>query len=361
MKDLAREYETLRVHCEKMKKTALELAEERQSLDQARHSLTNETEILTAQLNTEKPVHRTQKSDAMTKSEIFEVQTAIRLIKEARSKKAALETQYNEEQGLWKAERKRLSQLLQAEKEKNFVMKQSIEQFSGYLEDKTPEVSVQVNPDSRLHKALSPISQKQVPQTSVDFSSDSDSLSEEAVFTDQIARFSSPIKQRPKTSPKPSAKVEPKPMMPRPHAESPEARFNFDYWPTGPNRPSQDGREIHFDSGDVMLKCGKGARKVRHGTMEIVRLDNGDVEVRLNDGSVGYRFEETGDIEMTLPDGTRHCVFANGQREIFFPDGDKYLIAPNKWTRYTRANGDYQLRNADGRVETCVNGVVSRA
>jgi hypothetical protein len=366
--DLTLDYEYLKGQYDKLRQTSQELANEKQTLDRSRRSLTTESEVIDARLKTENPSRRTTKSDQLTRTEIMEIQSTTKLIREIALKKAALEHELTEEQGLWKTERKRMVQLLEAAKEKNTVMKQSIEQFRTYLEEKkdsfVAHVQVEVNPNIRRNEPMSPVSQKQ-PQSPPQclLPAPTESSSEGASFDDNEALFSSPIRERPQ----PRIELKPKlPVVPRfeqkiPPAQpnAPESRFNFDYWPDDEGSVSRDGREIYFENGDTIINCKGDVRKLRHGTMELIRFGNGDVEVRLADGSVGYRFSETQAIELTLPDSTRHCIFANGQREIFFANGDKFLVT-SKWTRYTRANGDYQVRGVDGDVMTCVNGVISR-
>jgi hypothetical protein len=259
IRELTQEYESCKTQYDKLKRNAQEFATERRALERSRQSLTSDAEVLDARLNSEKSGRRSKKSDDLTKTEIFEIQSTTRLIKEITNKSSALSTQYSEEQKLWKTEQKRLVQLVQAAQEKNYVMKQSIEQFRSYLEERSsprsesPAVSVAVNPDSKLSKILSPHAEKQgsrVQSPSIIRDSDSDSsTSEQASFGPDETLFSSPIRDRP----------EPKPViMFVPQTDTPESRFHFDYWPSGESTSSPDGRELYFRNGDVLLNCKNG-------------------------------------------------------------------------------------------------------
>jgi hypothetical protein len=152
---------------------------------------------------------------------------------------------------------------------------------------------------------------------------------------------------------------------PRPQFQSNDIPFtdfslDFDYWPSSRGIASDDGREVKFGNGDVVINFKDGRKKLKRSDCNYVLFNNGDVQIDFDDGRVAYRYKQTLAIEITLPDRTTHCLFRTGQREIRFPNGDKYIVFPDESTKYSKANGDYRITRNNGVIETCVSGIVSR-
>lgn len=139
-------------------------------------------------------------------------------------------------------------------------------------------------------------------------------------------------------------------------------KLDFTYHPNGNPKTTntlKNGREFIYENGDKFIEYKNGVKKItrRDGTKYVI-FKNGDISKEFSDGAVAYFFDETRAIQLTLTDQNIHTVFPNGQREINFANGDKYIIYPDSSTKYTKLNGDYQIRFQNGRTQNCINGVV---
>lgn len=118
-----------------------------------------------------------------------------------------------------------------------------------------------------------------------------------------------------------------------------------------------DGRKV------LRYKDGTSATVFRNGTLKTKRdgivyvfYKNGDIALEFIDGARGYKYCETGTIELTLSDSTVFLQFTNGQREEHKPNGDKAISYPNGQYKIIHPNGDYEVRHPSGKLEQCING-----
>jgi hypothetical protein len=72
---------------------------------------------------------------------------------------------------------------------------------------------------------------------------------------------------------------------------------------------------MHYRNGDRRVVYSTGADIIFHGGMKLVRYPNKDRSCQFSDGAVAYRFEETGTLELTLPDQSKITQFSSGRRE----------------------------------------------
>lgn len=142
----------------------------------------------------------------------------------------------------------------------------------------------------------------------------------------------------------------------------PKYKLEFTYHPNGEPKTIntvKNGREYLYENGDKFIEYKNGVKKItrRNGTKYVI-FKNGDISKEFSDGAVAYFFDETRAIQLTLPDQNVHTIFPNGQKEINFSNGDKYIIFPDNSTKYTKSNGDYQIRFQNGQTQNCINGVI---
>lgn len=341
--ELTEEYEQLKAQYAKELKVSKDLQEGRKALEKERDEYDRETNLINDQLN-KKPVKTksSKKADDNAKIEMYEIQMTNRSINDLKKKKQELEKQFEEEKKHWKVERNRLLQLIRKQETENDLLKQSIEQFKSFLDDKSdheeeaeettiPEVVA--NPDAKLTKLLSPHANKQSsPRKSLD----------SQVTEVYLKRRSPPA---------------PKFVVPEVNFALPNYPLNFDYWP--PGEGVKIGRETKYGNGDVVIRFKNGTHKIKRGDSEHVIFPNGDIHIGYADGAVAYKYSD-GAVEITLPDKTSHFLFPNGQRQVNHPNGDKHILFPDGTTQYMTASGDYQKRTPKGEIETCVNGVISK-
>jgi hypothetical protein len=278
-------------------------------------------------------------------------------------KKQSLQSQFDQEKTLWKTERGRLLRAVEQLEVENETLRLSIERSKARLGEDDSEdepeddfsIEVVANPESRLSQRLSPSAQKYIPQPKPDAVV---SVANAAPLRIPLPKTAvSMVKSSPPRAPQPK----PAEFVDLPDTGFPQYSLNFDYCPTGNGRLSADGKETVFDNGDVLLVFRGGKKKIKTTKADYVHFGNGDVQIDFRDGATAYRYQQTGAVELNLPDGTAHCVFPNGQREVRFGNGDKYIVFPDRSTKYAKANGDYQIKRPDGRVENCVRGIVSRS
>lgn len=142
---------------------------------------------------------------------------------------------------------------------------------------------------------------------------------------------------------------------------------------------SNDGRKLlRYKNNLSATLFPNGTRKMRYKDNIFIFYSNGDTAQEFKDGARGYRYAETGAIELQLPDKTVYYEFPESiqlktpsktkqnsystlnikQREIHYPDGNKEILYPNGIKKVLHLNGDYEIYYPTGRTEKCVNGNV---
>lgn len=142
---------------------------------------------------------------------------------------------------------------------------------------------------------------------------------------------------------------------------------------------SNDGRKLlRYKNNISATLFPNGTQKMRYKDTVFIIYANGDTAQEFKDGARGYRYAETGAVELQLPDNTVYYEFPelqtqkNGsvqkintslqynikQREIHHPDGEKEIMFPNGVKKILHLNGDYEIYHLSGRVEKCINGNV---
>ena len=374
--ELTEQYDTLRSQFKKEQQVQADLKKGKQALEDDRNRYDHEMNLISDQ--TAKPAKTKQSKRAadQVKIDMYESQMAMRSINEMKARKQEIEHKFQQEKSLWNSEKVRLTQLLRKAENENAILKQTIDQFATFMKEKeeepeepdmevvanpdatltkllsphaksSPKYKVVANPDAKLTQILSPVAAKQSPRRQSPLRGSNESLND--TFDREVMRAYKQAQKPPPSMAKPTDDMFP-----------PEYTMEFDYFPDGEGTPGASGKEVVYDNGDIVISFRNGTKKIKRGNDTHVIHKNGDVSITYADGAAAYRYRETKAIELTLANGTGYYLFANGQYEVHYPSGDKYVIFPNKSTKYTRANGDYQIRTADGRVETCVGGVVSK-
>jgi hypothetical protein len=333
LRSLIQEFDDLRVQKEKELRIAKELLLEHRALEQDRAAFDREANILAAQIGQPRPAKQpqTREAAAQTKMEMLEIQLATRSIQELKQKQQALQVQFGQEKSIWKTERQRLVHSIDQFEIENETLKLSIAQSQSRLQEvEAPAIEVIPNPESKLFRTLSPrVSRARPP--------------------------SPPAQMQPPSPPRTE-----QPQFPTGDLLFPDYPLDFDYWPPGQSVTGPDPREVRFENGEVVLTFRDGRKKLKRRGSSHIRFPNGDVQIDFDDGAIAYRYKETMAIEVNCPDSASHCLFTNGQREVRFANGDKFVAFPDKSTKYSKANGDYQIQRANGICETCIGGVVTK-
>jgi hypothetical protein len=304
------------------------------TLEKERTAFDKEANIIAGQVSQvpRSKQKQTREAAANTKVDLYEIQLATRSIQELKEKREALQSVFDQERVMWKTQRQRLLALVEQFEVENETLKLTIEQARVTIEESSIEDTVIPNPESRLFQALSPRQGRPMPSSNT-------------ALDRAIAAQSIP------------------PPRPQDTEIVPFTDFNleFDYWPSGEGVASTDGREIKYGNGDIVLKFRDGRKKLKRAQCNHVWFTNGDVQIDFDDGRVAYRYKQTSAIEVTLNDGTTHCLFRTGQREVRFRNGDKYVVFPDFSTKYSKSNGDYRITRPNGVIESCISGVISRS
>ncbi|OHT14329.1 T-complex protein 10 [Tritrichomonas foetus] len=101
-----------------------------------------------------------------------------------------------------------------------------------------------------------------------------------------------------------------------------------------------------------------GTRKMKYKDCIYIFYSNGDTAQEFQDGARAYRYEETGAIELQLPDKTVLYEYTNGQREAHYKNGDKEITYMNGQKKIIFPNGDFEVYHPSGKVEKFINGQI---
>jgi hypothetical protein len=133
--------------------------------------------------------------------------------------------------------------------------------------------------------------------------------------------------------------------------------FAFDPGPVLREEAKSDGRRlVRYRNGMSGTKFKNGTVKMKVKHMTYVFYGNGDVAIEFQDGARGYRYAETGAVELNLPGGAVVYRFPDGQQETHSPDGDKMIRYPNGERKVIHANGDHEVHHPTGRIERWTGG-----
>jgi len=112
-----------------------------------------------------------------------------------------------------------------------------------------------------------------------------------------------------------------------------------------------DGRTQRlFEDGREEVVFPSGLRKVLWSDGRTsVFFQNGDVKESHLDGNVVYRYQSTGAVQTTQPNGTEIYEFAGGQVEWHHRDGSKEILFSNGAGKRISANGFEEVCPADSR------------
>ena len=99
-----------------------------------------------------------------------------------------------------------------------------------------------------------------------------------------------------------------------------------------------------------------GTRKMKYKDHIFIFYSNGDTAEEFKDGARAYRYNETGAIELQLPDKTIMYEFANGQRETHYPNGDKEITFDDGKIKIIHPDGNFEIINPKGSVERFIDG-----
>jgi hypothetical protein len=150
-----------------------------------------------------------------------------------------------------------------------------------------------------------------------------------------------------------------KPKRPKAVPRDADHRLDFDFDP-GPvlreESRSEGRRLIRYRNGMSATKFKNGTVKMKVKDANYMFYGNGDVAIEFQDGARGYRYAQTGAVELNLPGGTVRYQFPDGQQEIHSPDGEKTIRYPNGERKVIHANGDHELHHPTGRVERWTGG-----
>jgi hypothetical protein len=322
LQELLREYEELRIQKEKELKLAKELLTDHKHLEKERAAFDKEANIVAGPLPPPSKTKRSKEGTAHTKLDLSEIQLATKSIQELKQKRDLLQSVFEQEKVLWKTEKRRLATTIEQFETENQHLKLIIEQTQSKLPERRIEDEVIPNPESKLVQILSPLSAKAV-------------------------------NAEPPSETPPSLEVNGIPFT--------DFALDFDYWPSSSGVDSADGGSVVFPNGEILTKFKDGRKKLKRRDCSYVFFNNGDVQIDFDDGRVAYRYKETMAIEVTLKDGITHCLFRTGQREIRFKNGDRYVVFPDRSTKYSKSNGDYRITKKDGAIEMRIAGIVSRS
>jgi hypothetical protein len=331
---LLKEYDDLRSQKERELKAAKELLGDHRTLEKERAAFDAEANLLAGEIPQVPKSNQKQAKEAAanTKLELYEIQLANRSIQELKQKRDALQSVFEQEKVIWKTERQRLLAAIDQLEVENETLRLTVEQTEAKSSSEDSDPPPPPPPAPKPVPAARP--PKRQIQTALD----------RAIATES---------QAVRSPPRPQFQTDEIPFT--------DFRLAFDYWPSGAGTPSDDGREVKFANGEIVVIFKDGRKKLKRSDSNYVIFNNGDVQIDFDDGRVAYRYKQTMATEITLSDGTTHCLFRTGQREIRFLNGDKYIVFPDESTKYSKANGDYRITRKSGVIETSINGIIARS
>ncbi|PHJ24830.1 t-complex protein 10 c-terminus protein [Cystoisospora suis] len=108
-------------------------------------------------------------------------------------------------------------------------------------------------------------------------------------------------------------------------------------------------KEIIYHTGHRRLVYGSGLQKFQaSNACQYVLFVNGDLRITTPDQSQIYHFAEQNILQYTLPDGTKFNRFADGQREVQYPDGHIQILFANGVTKEIFLNKAEEITFPDG-------------
>eukprot|EP00474_Spongospora_subterranea_P010413 CRZ10871.1 hypothetical protein [Spongospora subterranea] len=109
------------------------------------------------------------------------------------------------------------------------------------------------------------------------------------------------------------------------------------------------GKMIEFPNGAVKTVDAKGCI--------CIKFSNGDQRKIFSDREE-YHYEADRILHVTLTNGIQTFEFPNGQKETHFVDGSKKINFPDGVVKLVQANGDEEVRFANGLVHQVIEGKV---
>lgn len=280
-----------------------------------------------------------------------------------------LQQKYEKEKNEWEEERKLLLQ--QIEQLKNG------EPQTKNINSKTKKAKSKLNGSLHVDFKLPKDSSSNQGVDNLNFS-----IQDNPIISNSSSSSSPPssVKRQETNSAKKNKQVKPKfsvftntPLHPNYHLE-----LSFDPGPVIKEEiKSNDGRKLlRYKNNLSATLFPNGTRKMKYKDNIFIFYANGDTAQEFKDGTRGYKYAETGAVELQLPDKTIYYEFLESpqpkasskakqnlspdikQREIHHPNGIKEILYPDGVKKILRLNGDYEIYYPTGRTEKCVNGNV---